>query len=86
MLINRKTLTAHGPWIIGVVLATVFATAAYLLYAGSSDSPHWPGGSSPPGLTVGIVAALIMLFEFLLWPRKWPQVRACDFWAGQNIG
>src|SRR5581483_748112 len=29
-----------------------------------------PGGSSLPGFTFGVVGGLIMLFEFLLWPRK----------------
>ncbi len=36
----------------------------------ASESGRWPGGSSLPGLTFGIVGAAIMLFEFLLWPRK----------------
>jgi hypothetical protein len=35
---------------------------------------HWPGGSSLPGFTFGVVGGLIIVFEFLLWPRK--KVRA----------
>jgi hypothetical protein len=31
---------------------------------------EWPGGTSPPGLTFGIVGGLLILFEFALWGRK----------------
>jgi hypothetical protein len=37
----------------------------------ASTSNRWPGGSSLPGMVFGILAGLIILFEFALWPRKW---------------
>ena len=40
----------------------------------SIGKSRWPGGSSPVGLLLGVLGSLIMLFEFLLWPRK--KVRA----------
>ena len=76
MLINRKTLPAHARWILFVVVATVAAIAWYGWYARSGATTGWPGGSSLPGLVLGTAAALIIVFEFLLWPRKWPRVRA----------
>jgi hypothetical protein len=36
-----------------------------------SRSGEWPGGSSLPGFTFGVVGGIIILFEFLLLPRKW---------------
>lgn len=75
MLITRKTLPSHWFWILLAALATAAATAGYLAYWLKTPGV-WPGGSSPPGLLCGVAAAAIILFEMLLWPRKWPRVRA----------
>jgi hypothetical protein len=39
-------------------------------------SSRFPGGSSLPGLVFGVAAGVIIVFECLLWPRKWRRVRA----------
>ena len=59
---------------IGNVLALTAVAAAPEIgwgigaKAGWSD---WPSASSPAGVLLGLAAGLIVLFEMLLWPRKW---------------
>ncbi len=72
MLINRDTLSLHSRWSGVFVAASLAAITWYSLEAWQSH--RWPGGASRPGLIFGIAAALIILFEILLWPRK--RVRA----------
>jgi hypothetical protein len=72
MLVNRDTLAAHSRWIAVFVAGTLGALAWYLIEAWGEQ--RWPGGSSRPGLVLGIAAGLIIVFEILLWPRK--RVRA----------
>jgi hypothetical protein len=67
VLIDRDTWPLHRPWIIFIVLAAVGASVWYFS-AVSGDG--WPGGSSVPGFTFGILGGLICLFEGLLWARK----------------
>ena len=50
------------------VFALVAMTAGYFYMA--YGQPGWPGGSSGIGFAYGIVGGLVILFEFLLWPRK----------------
>ncbi len=57
-----------------VCSGTLLAIGWYLLHGRGSD--RWPGGSSLPGMVFGGVAAAIIVFEFLLWPRRWHKVRA----------
>jgi hypothetical protein len=58
----------HRPWFLGIVLASLAATAWYAF--------EWyrtgilPGGSSGPGFAFGIAGGLIIVFEMLLWVRK----------------
>ena len=75
MLINRKTWPQHRPW-AWLVLALALAATAWELFARAAAG-GWPSGSSLPGFTFGVVGGLIMIFEFLLWPRKsrWFRVR-----------
>ena len=68
MLVDRKNLSRHAGWIAMCVGGALAATGWYL--AESWGASRWPGGSSRPGLVFGIVAALIIVFELLLWPRK----------------
>jgi hypothetical protein len=56
------------------VLGTVAAVALYAAYA--NGAARWPGGSSLPGMLLGTAGGAIILFEFLLWPRRWKRVRA----------
>jgi hypothetical protein len=68
VLIDRRNLPEHLPWIIGVVLATLVAGGWFL--AEGLRSTTWPGGSSVPGLVFGTAGGAIILFEMLLWWRK----------------
>ena len=74
MLVNRQNLPAHLPWMLIAAVTTILATVWYAIHA--QASPQWPGGSSVPGFIFGLVAGAIIVFEFLLWPRKWRWVRA----------
>ena len=68
LLVDFKNLGAHRKWVILFVLGTVASMAWYV--GASRGATEWPSGASAPGLTFGIVAGLLILFEFLLWPRK----------------
>lgn len=71
MLIDPKTWHQHRPWVLASALLAVISTGWYFYC--SHGAPNWPGGSSLPGFTFGVVGGLIILFEMLLWWRK--QVR-----------
>jgi hypothetical protein len=68
MLLDRRNIAPHFPWIVLVVMVTVAGAGWYV--ATGLTSARWPGGSSLPGLVFGTLAATIIVFEFLLWPRK----------------
>ncbi|MCI0460752.1 MAG: hypothetical protein L0Z62_27700 [Gemmataceae bacterium] len=68
MLFNRENWAPHRPWLFFCLVIFAFSTGWYFLTAFNSGT--WPGGSSLPGLTLGIVGGAICLFEFLLWLRK----------------
>jgi hypothetical protein len=69
MLIDRNQWRLHA----APALAAFGVTAALIGWymAESYRQGEWLGGGSLPGLTLGIVAALIILFEMALSPRKW---------------
>lgn len=67
MLLVRKLKLHIGPIILA--LALIVGTAAWqALY--SREAGRWVSGSSAPGMVAGVIAASIILFELLLWPRK----------------
>jgi hypothetical protein len=68
LLFDRRNWPPHKPWLV-LFVAALIAASVWFLVAGLGR-PEWPGGSSLPGLTFGIVGGLIILFEFLLWLRK----------------
>ncbi len=68
MLIDRRNIAKHRLGIAFLIIATVGASVWYFL--ASRGASVWPGGSSPPGFTFGIVGGLLILFEFALWGRK----------------
>jgi hypothetical protein len=68
VLIDRRTWHQHFPWVVFAAAATVAATAWF--YIASLGPSGWPGGSTLPGFTFGILGGLIILFEMLLWWRK----------------
>ena len=67
MLLIRKLRLHLGSILLSILLVfgAVIWQASYSLSMGRMAS-----GSSFPGLVIGIVAAAIILFELLLWPRK----------------
>ncbi|MFN0019683.1 MAG: hypothetical protein ACKVP0_15605 [Pirellulaceae bacterium] len=82
MLFDRKNFVPlHLAWMLGTLAAAIGASAWYASYI-RADNP-WPGGGSVPGLVLGIVAGLIILFEFALWPRKTSLFRTAR-WLGKT--
>jgi hypothetical protein len=68
VLLGGNNYSQHRPWIVAVALLSILA-GAWFVVAGLGKAA-WPGGSSVPGFTFGVAGGLIILFEFLLWPRK----------------
>jgi hypothetical protein len=75
MLLVRKLKIHIGPLLLAVIL--VVGLAAWQLWASRSSGTIVSGstvpgvsGSSLPGLVAGSIAASIIFFELLLWPRK----------------
>jgi hypothetical protein len=68
VLIDWKNWPPHRPWVFFTATAAVAATFWY--FSSSVGLPDWPGGSSIPGFTFGVIGGLICLFELLLWWRK----------------
>lgn len=58
-------------WIVGVPTAIVTAILVGWYISASASAGHWLSGGSAAGLTLGIVAGLIIVFEMLLSPKKW---------------
>lgn len=80
MLSDRKAFVAlHRRWFI----ATVLATAAAVVWYGweATGRTRWPGGSSLVGLTFGVLAGGIILFESLLGLRRTQLFRTAR-WLG----
>lgn len=75
VLLDRRTIRAHGPWLLlaaGILIgAAVWFTAEFAV----SDPRRVPGGSSRVGFCLGLAAGAIFIFEFLYWPRRFSQVR-----------
>lgn len=68
MLIERRNLGPHVPWIVFFIAALIGSTGYYLFV--SQDYSTWPSGSTGVGFTFGILGGGLIFFEFLLWPRK----------------
>ena len=58
----------HRGWFVTFLVGTAAAVLGYFLW--SRGSSRWPGGSSPPGLILGIAGGAIIIFECLLWPKR----------------
>ena len=74
VLIDRNNLWMHRRWLAVFLVGTAASVSWWLAWGW--NALRWPSGSSLPGLVFGTIAALIMIFEFLLWPRKSRKVRA----------
>lgn len=82
VLFDRKNFVPlHLAWMLGTLAAAIGAAAWYGMYVRAGRP--WPGGGSVPGLVLGIVAGLIILFEFALWPRKTSLFRTSR-WLGKT--
>lgn len=68
MLIDRRNLRLHLIPAGLALLLTAMAIGWYCLESWSAG--QWLGGGSLPALVLGSFAALIILAEMLLWPRK----------------
>ncbi|WP_145091046.1 hypothetical protein [Anatilimnocola aggregata] len=90
MLSDRKAFyTLHLRWFVAMVVATVVAISWYAVASYGRD--RWPGGSSLVGLTYGVLAAAIIVFECLLVVRKTSLFRtsrwlgSAQFWMKAHI-
>jgi hypothetical protein len=72
-LVDRGNIARHRRWIIGVLIALLLTAGWYAAAAWAAK--EWPGGGSLPGFTFGLIGAVIILFEFLLWPRKHVRIK-----------
>jgi hypothetical protein len=68
VLVDRSNLARHRRWIVGMLVALLLSGGWY--GAAAWAAREWLGGGSLPGFTFGVVGAVVILFEFLLWPRK----------------
>lgn len=68
VLLNRGHLGLHLGFAIPS-FALAIAGVAWWIWE-SIDAERIVGGGSPSGLACGIAAALVIVFEMLLWPRK----------------
>src|SRR5688500_18001375 len=64
VLIDRRTIGTHAPWLVMAVVITASCFAGYMAELAISDPRRFPGGSSRAGFCIGIAAGLIFLFEF----------------------
>ncbi len=80
MLIGGQNFARQRAWFGSVTLATLVAVGWYV--TANWQTGRLPGGSSLAGFSFGVAAGLIILFEFLLWPRK--KVRAWRIGSAQS--
>lgn len=69
MLLFGKNLEQQRSWI--VVVSALFGAASAWFFWDSLSKGQWLGGSSLPGFVFGVAAGLIIIFECLLWLRKY---------------
>jgi hypothetical protein len=82
VLFDRKNFVPlHRAWMLGTLATAIAAAVWYGSYIRAGRP--WPGGGSVPGLVLGIVAGLIILFELALWPRKTSLLRTAR-WLGKT--
>ncbi len=66
--IDRDQIRLHAAWGLLATISLLVVAGWYFVAASHTD--RWPGGGSLPGLFAGILAAGIIVFEMMLWPRK----------------
>jgi hypothetical protein len=65
---GRNLWKLHGRWLVATMLATLVAAIGTI--AVSLQAGRWPGGGSAGGLALGLLAAVIFLFELALFAKK----------------
>jgi hypothetical protein len=79
VLIDRRNLwKLHGRWI--AVTGAIALAAIGLVWVLTLRSGRWPGGGSAPGLILGSLAAVIILFELAIVLKKTRWLRTAR-WA-----
>jgi hypothetical protein len=68
VLINRKTFSRHLPWFVVFVFGALAAIVWYAI--AGSRAQRFVDGVRLPSLAFGFLGGGIIIFEFLLWPRK----------------
>jgi hypothetical protein len=81
LIFDRENWPKHRPWAIFTLLVLLAAIGWYLEYGFRENSGRWrwPSGASPPGISYGLLGGAIIVFEMLLWPRKY-------LWRGLRLG
>ena len=79
LLDGRNLWKLHGRWLVFVVAAALAATGWTAVVARMNG--RWPGGGSLSGLTLGILAAGIFVFEMALAARKTSAWRTVRWWG-----
>lgn len=70
LLVGGSTFARHRvAYLLGAFVLFLSPAAVWYVCARQGWT-EWPGGSTTLGLVLGIVAAAIIAFEMLLWPRK----------------
>ncbi len=86
-LFDRDNLARDVRWLIAMLLVLGLFGAWYAAEVWREQRP--PAGSSGVGLAMGTIAGLIILFEFLLWPRKalrrWRLLGPARWWMRAHI-
>jgi hypothetical protein len=81
LIFDRENWPKHRPWAIVSLLVLLAAIGWYLEYGFRENGGQWrwPSGASPLGLSCGLLGGAIIVFEMLLWPRKY-------LWRGLRLG
>jgi hypothetical protein len=69
LVFDPKSWRRHRPWAVVCVLASVATGSAYAI--ASIRASHLLGGDSAPGLLFGVLAGLLVFYEFFFVLRKW---------------
>jgi len=70
LLVGGTTFARHRVAFLLAAVVVVCSPAIIWYVAASLGYADWPAGSTRVGLTFGIIAAAVIGFEMLLWPRK----------------
>ena len=78
MLVGGQRFARHRATFLLVAVVLFCLPAAIWFVSARVGWLPWPSGSGTIGFACGIVAGFIILFEMLIWPRK--------YWRGRRLG